>query len=76
MIPLWVKARNGKYHRFPYEALQTLADGRKGLQLPLDHNYHTETNVFLKLCEDTSWDLNHFFDYSVNLDAYVLKVKP
>ncbi len=57
-LPLWVKDRNGKYHRFPYEAL-TWQDGRYIVE-------HRDLAPFLELCEATGWDIHQFFDYSIN----------
>ena len=65
-LPLWVKGRDGKWHRFPYEALTQLPDGRYGM-----HQFPPK--ALIKLCEETGWDIHHFFDYSINMDALILK---
>lgn len=69
-LPLWVKDKNGKWHRFPYEALVTLSNGRLGVDM---HNHRSSLAPFVVLSDEMGTNIWHFFDYSPNMDAYILK---
>jgi len=70
-LPLWVKGRDGKWHRFPYEALITLDNGKLGIKAV----FGIIDLGIIDLCEATGWDAGQWFDYNISLDAYVLKEK-
>jgi hypothetical protein len=54
-LPLWVKGRDGKWHRFPYETL-TWENGRYVI-------HHDDIGPLLKLCDATGWPLHQFCSY-------------
>lgn len=66
-MPLWTKGKDGKWHRFPYEHLAQLADGRYALP------NGGSLLIFHNLCEETGWGMNHWFVYSIAMDAFILK---
>jgi hypothetical protein len=59
-LPLWVKDRGGKWHRFPYETL-TWKDGRYII-------HHDDIGPLLKLCDAAGWDLHQFCKYDNDHD--------
>jgi len=75
-LPLWCKGRTGEYHRFPYEILQTLPNGKLGISYHHPSSWDKANGILAKLYADTGWHPGHFFEYDYNMDAYVLKGEP